>query len=44
MGPSRGALFIDGTVNVCADELGAISNRDAITMPMAIDATAISVA
>ena len=37
-----GALFIGGTAIVCAEEAGVRSSRDAITMPTASDATAIS--
>ena len=41
-GPVIGALFIGGTAIVCADEAGVRSSRDAITMPTASEATAIS--
>ena len=37
--PVSGALFIGGTAIVCADEVGARSRRDAMTMPTASDAT-----
>ena len=40
--PVIGALFIGGTARVCADEAGVRSSRDAMTMPTASDATAIS--
>jgi len=38
-GPVMGELFIGGTVMVCADERGARSSRDAITMPTNSEAT-----
>jgi len=40
-GPVTGALFIDGTGIVCADEVGARSSREAMTMPTASDATMV---
>ncbi len=42
--PVIGALFIGGIAIVCADEAGVRSSRDAITMPTASEATAISTA
>jgi hypothetical protein len=42
IGPFSGSLFIGGAKKVCADGVGAMSNRDAMTMPMAIDITAIN--
>ena len=39
--PVSGALFIGGSANDCAAEVGDRSSRDAITMPTAIDTTAI---
>jgi hypothetical protein len=46
IGPLSGSLFIGGVVTGCvwADEAGAISNRDAMTMPIAIEVTAIKAA
>jgi hypothetical protein len=41
-GPLSGALFIGGAVTVCADEAGERSRRDAMTIPTASEATAIS--
>jgi hypothetical protein len=41
IGPVIGALFIDGTFTVCADEAGARSSREAMTIPTAIPATAM---
>jgi len=41
-GPDSGALFIGGIAVVCADEVGERSSRDAITMPTASEATAMS--
>jgi len=40
--PVTGALFSGGTCSVCAAEAGAMSKREAITMPTASDDTAIS--
>jgi hypothetical protein len=42
--PAMGALFIGGTASVCADEGGARSSRDAMTIPTASEATAIKAA
>ncbi len=42
MAPSIGAEFFGGAVRSCAEESGVISMREAITMPIAIDATAMS--
>jgi hypothetical protein len=41
-GPVSGALFIAGIAIVCADDWGERSSRDAMTMPTASDATAMS--
>jgi hypothetical protein len=45
-GPVSGALFAGGTpaVTLCADEVGASSSFDAMTIPTAADATAMSTA
>jgi hypothetical protein len=40
--PVSGALFIGGTAIVCAADGGVRSSREAITMPTASEATAIS--
>ena len=42
IGPPIGALFIDGTAIVCADEAGVNSSRDAMTSATANDATEVS--
>jgi hypothetical protein len=39
--PTSGALLTDGTLTACADEAGVRSRRDAMTMPTAMDATAM---
>jgi hypothetical protein len=39
-GPLSGALFIGGTVSVCATDDGAKSRREAMTIPTAAEATA----
>jgi hypothetical protein len=41
MGPVSGALFTEGTFTDCADEEGVRSRREAMTIPTAIEATAI---
>ncbi len=43
-GPLSGALLAGGTPaeTVCADEVGDSSSRDAMTIPTATDATAMS--
>ncbi len=42
-GPLSGALFAGSVASVdCADEAGDRSNREAMTMPTASEATAIS--
>ena len=41
-GPLSGALFIGGAAMVCADDVGDRSSREAITIPTASEATAIS--
>ena len=41
-GPVSGALFAAGTAIVCADDSGDRSRRDAITIPTASEATAMS--
>ena len=41
-GPLTGVLFIGGTAMVCADDVGVRSSLEAITMPTASEATAIS--
>ena len=44
IGPSIGAEFIGGATIVWAVDDGAMSIREAITIPMAIDATEMSAA
>ena len=46
IGPSSGALFIGGAekVCVCADDEGAILNREVITIPIAMELIAIKAA
>jgi hypothetical protein len=44
IGPLRGALFIGGTLIVCADDACGNPHWDAITMPTAADATAMRTA
>ena len=41
-GPVSGALFIGGTARDWADDVGARSRRDAMTMPTATDAITMS--
>ena len=41
-GPVSGALFIGGVVMDCADEVGVRSRREAMTIPTASEATAMS--
>ncbi len=41
-GPVSGALFIGGAATVCAADSGDSPSRDAITIPTASDAIAIS--
>jgi hypothetical protein len=41
-GPLRGALFIGGADTVCAEDSGDIPSREAITIPTASDAIAMS--
>ena len=42
MSPVIGALFAGGICTACAEEAGVSSKRDASTMPMSMDAAAIT--
>jgi len=44
IGPPSGVLFIAGIATIWADEAGVRSRREAMTIPTATDATAISTA
>ena len=44
MAPASGALFIGGTVIVWADEACGSPHCDAMTIPTAVDATAMRMA
>jgi hypothetical protein len=43
MAPPSGALLVGGTPIACAADGGDKSSRDAMTIPTAIEATAISI-